>query len=88
MRPLAAKQRALPTFCNDLSSTPLHIDWIKMPARGKLSPLEYLQTMSLLQLGQIIFGGTPRIIAYLRQHNLLATTMDCTRYRDSYSMKL
>ena len=36
--------------------------------------------MSLLQLGQVIFGGTPRIIAYLRQHNLLAATMDCTRY--------
>ena len=43
--------------------------------------------MSLLQLGQIIFGGTPRIIAYLRQHNLLASTVDCTRYRGSYSMK-
>ena len=42
MRPPTATQRALPTFCKrSLSSTPLHIDWMKMPARGKLSPLEY-----------------------------------------------
>ena len=31
--------------------------------------------MSLLQLGPVIFGGTPGIIQYLRRHGLLASTM-------------
>lgn len=44
--------------------------------------------MSLLQLGQVIFGGTPRIIAYLRQNNLLAATMDCTRYEKMHHVLL
>ena len=36
--------------------------------------------MSLLQLGPVLFGGTPGIIQYFRRHGLLATRMDCSRY--------
>ncbi len=33
---------------------------------------------SMRKLGPIIFGGTPRIITYLRSKGLLASTMTCS----------
>ena len=30
--------------------------------------------------GPILFGGVEKIIDFLRQKQLLASTMDCTRY--------
>ena len=35
--------------------------------------------MSLLEVGPVMFGGTDRIITYLRARNLLAANQDCTR---------
>ena len=37
-------------------------------------------TMSLLDLGPVIFGGNEKIIAFLRQNRLLARIQTCTRY--------
>ena len=34
--------------------------------------------MSILELGSIIFGGTPGIIAYLRRKKLLSSHKDCS----------
>ena len=39
-----------------------------------------LVTMSLLELGPVIFGGTEAIISYFRAHRLLATSCICTRF--------
>ena len=36
--------------------------------------------MSLLELGNTIWGGTEKIVAYMRQNNLLATAKNCSRY--------
>jgi hypothetical protein len=59
----------------------LHGYWTKKTRWRQTFPASKQQTkgtMSLLQLGEVIFGGTPRIIAYLRQNHLLATAMACT----------
>ena len=39
--------------------------------------------MSLLQVGPIIFGGTPRIIQYLKMHGLLASANGLFKVRKS-----
>ena len=36
-----------------------------------------VKNMSLLELGPIIFGGTEKIIQYLRRHALLARQSNC-----------
>ena len=35
---------------------------------------------SILDIGPIIFGGTEKIIAFLRRNGLLRTIMTCARY--------
>ena len=35
--------------------------------------------MALLEIGPIVFGGTPGIIQYMRNHHLLATQQNCGR---------
>ncbi len=35
--------------------------------------------MSLLELGPVIFGGTPGIVSYLQARNLLANHSNCSR---------
>ena len=35
--------------------------------------------MALLEIGPIVFGGTPGIIQYMRNHHLLATQQNCSR---------
>ena len=37
-------------------------------------------TMSLLELGAIIFGGNDKIIAYFRSKGLLTSSKTCARY--------
>jgi len=41
--------------------------------------LHFYSTMSLLELGPIIFGGVEGIITYLRGNRLLAQSKTCTR---------
>ena len=36
--------------------------------------------MSLLALGSTIWGGTDKIIAYMRRNGFLATLKTCSRY--------
>ena len=40
---------------------------------------QYFCTMSLLQLGPVMFGGVDGIIAYMRANGLLARSLDCQR---------
>ena len=35
--------------------------------------------MSLLEIGPVMFGGTEKIIEYLRQHRILAGSNNCAR---------
>ena len=41
-------------------------------------------TMSLLELGAIIFGGNDKIIAYFWSKGLLASSKTCARYNTLY----
>ena len=46
---------------------------------GKLTAEAEIWTMSLLQLGPVLFGGTDGIITYLQNHALLARSQNCIR---------
>ena len=39
-----------------------------------------LTNMSLLEIGPVMFGGTEKIIEYLRQHGVLAGSNNCARF--------
>ena len=46
---------------------------------GSVSSERTTCTMSLMQLGPVMFGRTAGIIQYLRRHGLLASRMDCSK---------